>query len=67
MNVKIYDINQDTGEQTFRAVAYLADAMASDDDEYSAARAELQRSGRYWVGGGAAPLVLLMRTTQTID
>lgn len=32
-----------------------------DDDEYETAHAELMQTGRYWAGGGAAPLMFLQR------
>jgi hypothetical protein len=66
MNVKIYDIDADTGAETFRCVAFLADALPTDDDEYGPARDELSRVGRYWIGGGAAPLVLLVRAGEGV-
>jgi len=31
-----------------------------DADTYTEARRELQHVGRYWLGGGAAPLCLLV-------
>lgn len=60
MMVKIYDI-EDGGAEVLRCEALLADAIERDDPEYRQALAELERAGRYWAGGGAAPFVLLMR------
>lgn len=31
-----------------------------DREAYEAARADLQQSGRHWIGGGAAPIGLLV-------
>lgn len=59
MKVKIYDVADD-GTETFRAECFLGEAF-EDHAEYQNAWFELLRSGRYWLGGGAAPLVLLMR------
>lgn len=36
-------------------------AIERDDPEYDIALAELAKTGRYMVGGGAAPLFLLKR------
>jgi hypothetical protein len=35
----------------------------ADDPEYFAALNELQATGRYWTGGGAAPLFYMTRAT----
>jgi hypothetical protein len=59
MEVRIVDIDQDTGEKTFRCVAPLDSIFDDEDDEYRFAAESLQQEGRYWVGGGAAPLVRL--------
>jgi hypothetical protein len=52
---------------TFERECELTDAINPewDRDEYEAARVELERAGRYWIGGGAAPLGLLMTTKRT--
>jgi hypothetical protein len=64
MRVKIYDTDA-TGAEIFRAECDLAECGLDDngynDDEYAIALYELQNTGRYWIGGGASPLVLLMR------
>lgn len=39
---------------------WLGDVLGDDADEYQKAMGELKRSGRYWFGGGAQPLVLIM-------
>ena len=68
MEVKLYAVDQETGEQRFERVADLAEVLAfdgMDEDDlmgmYHEALDEIQRSGRYWLGGGAAQLFLLMR------
>lgn len=64
MNVKIYDVNG-YGEETLRSECDLLECFPDGalDDEYLQALAELRDAGRFWVGGGAAPLVLLMRVS----
>jgi len=59
MREKIYDIDRD-GAETFRCESLLADCFPDDLDELAAAHAELKVSGRYWCGGGAAELCLLV-------
>jgi hypothetical protein len=63
MRVKIFDVDQDTGAETYREHCELIECFPDGrgDPEYWDAVTELvQGPGRYWVGGGAAPLVLLM-------
>ena len=61
MKVRIYDCD-DWGGETLRCIADLADAFPDPEDgERAKAERELRKSGRYWAGGGAAPLVLLVR------
>lgn len=60
MKVKIFDHAAETHIETYRATADLRDCLP-DDEEYEVARHELNVVGRYWIGGGAAPLVLLLR------
>ena len=57
-------ISWDEGS-TFDRECNLQDAINPewDNDEYERARAALSTIGRYWVGGGAHPLGLLMRVT----
>ena len=68
MQVKLYAVNHETGEQRFERVADLADVLAFDGmdeddlmDLYHEAAEEIARAGRYWIGGGAAQLFLAMR------
>ena len=58
--VKCYAINQATGEETLQGSGYLDDFLPRDDDEYYTASEALKNQGRYWVGGGASQLFLLM-------
>lgn len=63
MRVNVFDVNA-CGEETLRCVCDLADCFPDDmGDEYEQARVELRDAGRFWIGGGAAPLVLLIRVT----
>lgn len=41
--------------------ADLREVLGDDDGEYFAALDELGRTGRYWIGGGAAPLFYVTR------
>jgi len=59
MKVRILDY--DARGETLRGVADLRDCFPDDDEEMQRALRELANAGRYWTGGGAAPLVLLTR------
>ncbi len=48
-----------TGDEVHHGIL-LVDAMADAQDELEHARRELQLAGRYWIGGGAAPLFILL-------
>ena len=61
MRIKIYTVNQDTGTETLDGECELHEALDRDDPEYAEALDELHKSGRFWVGGGAAALSLLTR------
>ena len=58
----IVKVSWDEGA-TFERVCDLTDCINPkwDTDNYYAALRELTTAGRYWTGGGAAPLCLLMR------
>lgn len=60
MRVNIYD--QD-GSELYRENVALEDCINTewDADTYAEAQAELTKVGRYWIGGGAAPALLLIR------
>jgi len=61
MIVKVYAVNQDTGEEVFQWHSRLSDFEFSTAAEYREIRAEIEKSGRAWIGGGAAQLFLAMR------
>lgn len=63
MLVKVIDIDQVTGAETPRCECELRDCFpdADDDIDFILTEGTLKREGRCWIGGGAAPLVLLMR------
>ena len=61
MKVRLYDYTEH-GE-VYRCTCDLAECFPDDDAELRAAVSELSTTGRYWTGGGAAPIVLLMRAT----
>jgi hypothetical protein len=60
MMIKQYTVD-DTGGETFEGECALDDCFEVDDPEYQVALSELDASGRYWCGGGAAVLFLLVR------
>ena len=59
MKVKLYAVNQDTGEQTFDRICEIND-LFEDQNEAYVVNMEIKDSGRAWIGGGAAPLFLAM-------
>lgn len=64
MKVNTYEIDDKTGEERLHcANVTLLDCFpeGGKDEEYLLAHFELDRHGRYWGGGGAAPLFLIMR------
>lgn len=60
MQIKIYDVDQSEAE-TFRAECALRECFPDDAEGCNLARGYLAASGRYRLGGGAAPIVLLVR------
>ena len=62
MQVKLFNVNQDTGEQSIiDANCNLADCFPGDDASYEGAIQLIKDNGRAWIGGGAAPLFLAVR------
>lgn len=61
MKVNLY--TADAAEPFARNVE-LCEALADDDAETARAIHELNTAGRYWVGGGSAPLILMTRSGQ---
>ena len=60
MKVRIYDIDNN-GNETLRTEADLRECFPDDDNEFGRAFAYLRQFSRYYAGGAAAPLVLLMK------
>lgn len=56
MDVKVFD---EAGAE--HGIRDLRDLLGDDEAGYEAARAEIAKCGRAWIGGGSAPLFLLMR------
>ena len=61
MKIRIYDYSDDADNSAIVSECDLRDCFDEDDDEYLEAAAEIKISGRYWIGGGATPLMLLQR------
>jgi len=62
MKVRIIDIAEDGTEMPRSTCpSDLRSFFDASDDEYFTALRGIEASGRYWIGGGAAPLVLIMR------
>lgn len=59
MIVNAIEYDTATGAERALGERDLRDMMGDDDDGYQAALAEIGRAGRAWIGGGAAPLVLV--------
>ena len=60
MRVKIFDIDHN-GNETFRDLGHLDECFPERDAEYYRAMVQLRMVGRYWGGGGASPMFLLLR------
>lgn len=63
MRVHIIDIDQGTGAETYRTTCDLVECFTDDyhiDGAYHEALADLERCGRHRIGGGAAPLTLML-------
>jgi hypothetical protein len=58
--VKVLRIEED-GTEVFERYSELRDCFPEDDIGYEEAYYEIGQVGRFWVGGGAAPLFLLIR------
>ncbi len=61
--VKVLRITDD-GHEHFERFSGLRDCFPDDDQndtDYHSALDEIKRCGRVWIGGGAAPLFLLIR------
>jgi hypothetical protein len=54
------------GSEQFERHSQLRDCFPDNEDDYHRAIDEIKLAGRVWVGGGAAPLFLLIRTNSEI-
>jgi len=53
------DVYQEDGETVIVRDADLREVLVVDFEEMAHAENELRKMRRYWVGGGAAPLLVL--------
>lgn len=62
MRVKVYEVDAE-GHETCTGIHDTRECFPGpeNDAERALAEAELQRTNRYWGGGGASPLFLLLR------
>lgn len=60
MKVRAYQYDMD-GTETFLTECLLTEALPEPDAEQALAYQGLRDAGRYWIGGGASPLILLTR------
>ena len=60
MRVKVFDYDKD-GTETLRSECELRECFPDDEEEYHTVFVTLTKDGRYWTGGGAAPLVMLKK------
>lgn len=60
--VNVYDYIE--GTEVFRAECELIECLPSGGPEYVQAQIYLTMCGRFWAGGGSAPLVLLTTANQ---
>jgi hypothetical protein len=58
IRVRVYDYDERDNE-IFRCECELRECIDPRDPEYLDANLYLGQCGRFWVGGGASPLVLL--------
>jgi hypothetical protein len=61
MKVKVYDVDTEPYKETLRSTCTLDECFPERDAAYYVALVELNRMGRCWCGGGAAPCTLLMK------
>lgn len=64
MRVRVYAVDQDTGEEKYVNMSHLSELIETSDDEYADALNQLEKCGRYYIGGGAAQLFLLFRVRE---
>jgi hypothetical protein len=61
MKVKVYEVNMDLGNQKLVAECDHAKCFPGDPEEIAKAATFLNISGDYVTGGGASPLMLLVK------
>jgi hypothetical protein len=61
VKVKVYAVDTDPYKETLRSTCDLNECFPDRDAAYYVALVELNRMGRCWCGGGAAPCTLLMK------
>ena len=63
MRVNVFDVAEDGTETVTAENVILSDCFPGieNDDEYHTAHLNLDKCGRYWCGGGAAPLRVIRR------
>ena len=67
MRVNLYHVDYSTSGESFEWSGSAADFASKNemaDSDYAAMRNELEKSGRFWLGGVAAPLFLVMRARE---
>jgi hypothetical protein len=67
MMIKLYSVDYSTHGEAFEWEGHareFADNNGMCAAEYAAMCGELAKSGRFWVGGGAAPLFLVVRNRE---
>lgn len=60
MKVKYYDVTG-PAQKEYRGQCELTECFPDDPEAFAEAEAEIKRCGQAWVGGGAAPLIILER------
>jgi hypothetical protein len=64
MRCKIYQVDQNTGDETLiniRDSDEIAEDNSMTDAELIEMETEIRLVGRFWIGGGAAPLFCVTR------
>ena len=58
MKIRLYSVNQYTGEERFERECWLQDLYPELGDEYEEQSLQLAKAGRVYIGGGASQLFL---------
>jgi hypothetical protein len=59
MKVRVYDTDE-IGNETLRCECELRDCFPDEIEEFYRVEDEIKRAGRCWVGGGGAPMIIIM-------